>query len=536
MRRGWLLAEIEAPVSRDPFYITTAISYPNGPPHIGHMYELVATDAIARFHRLEGRDVRFLTGTDEHGQKMLQTARANGRSPRDQADLLSQLFRDMGALFDASNDDFIRTTEPRHYASCTALWQAMEARGDIYLDRYEGWYSTRDEAYYDDSELVIADSGEKLSPQGTAVEWTIEESYFFRLSAYGDRLLAHIEANPDFIRPEGRRNEMLSFLKGGLKDLSISRTSFDWGIPAPAKPGHVMYVWLDALTNYITALGYPDTGSALFQRYWTGGGPLHIIGKDITRFHTIYWPAFLMSAGLPLPRQVFAHGFLFNRGEKMSKSLGNVISPDTLAKAYGVDAVRYYFLREVPFGQDGSYSEEAIVTRVNADLANSFGNLMQRTLGFIVKTLGGVLPAAAPNAEDEALLAEVRAQGGQFRRSFAALELSVAIEAWLRACYACNQYIDVQAPWALKKTDPARMQAVLATVVQALHDLALLIQPVVPRSAERALDMLAIPADARDYAALDDTRWYARLCASGVILQAPTPLFPKLEVATGNAD
>jgi methionyl-tRNA synthetase len=520
----------------DPFYITTAIAYPNGPPHIGHMYELVATDAIARFHRLEGRDVRFLTGTDEHGQKMLQTARANGLSAREQADRLSQLFRDMGQRFNASNDDFIRTTEPRHYGACQALWQAMEARGDIYLDRYEGWYSTRDEAYYDDSELVTADSGEKLSPQGTPVEWTVEESYFFRLSAYADKLLAHFEAHPEFIRPEGARSEMMNFVRGGLRDLSISRTSFDWGIPAPDKPGHVMYVWLDALTNYITALGYPDVGDPLYQRYWLSGGPLHIIGKDITRFHTLYWPAFLMSAGVPLPARVFAHGFLFNRGEKMSKSLGNVVSPESLAAAYGVDAVRYYFLREVPFGQDGSYSEEAIVARVNADLANAFGNLIQRTVSFIVKNLDGVLPTPAPTADDTALRDEMAGFAQEYRSHMAALDLSFGIEAWLRACYACNQYIDTQAPWSLRKTDPARMEAVLATLLLCIRDLAILIQPIIPASAAKVLDLFGIPASERSFAALDDAGWYERQRSAGFRLQAPTPLFPKLELAKPDAD
>lgn len=515
-------------MAAEPFYITTAIAYPNGAPHIGHMYELVATDAIARFHRLDGREVRFLTGTDEHGQKMLQTARKNGLTPREQADRLSPLFQAMGARFNASNDDFIRTTEPRHHAACQALWRAMEARGDIYLDRYEGWYSVRDEAFYDDAEVVTGPGGDKLSPQGTPVEWTVEESYFFRLSAYADKLLALYEAQPDFIRPESSRNEMISFVKGGLKDLSISRTSFDWGIPVPGAPGHVMYVWVDALTNYLTALGYPDTGAPAFTRYWQGGGPLHIVGKDITRFHTVYWPAFLMSAGVALPRQVFSHGFLFSRGEKMSKSLGNVISPESLADAFGVDQVRYFFLREVPFGQDGSYSQDAIVTRVNADLGNSFGNLVQRTVSFIVKNLGGALPLSSPDEADHALMAEVGGHAQAFLGQMRDLDLSVAIESWLKACYACNQYIDVQAPWALRKTDPRRMEAVLATLLDCIRTLALLIQPVTPDAAAKVLDLLGV--DERGYATLQDRSWYNRLRATGFTLGAATPLFPRLEL------
>src|SRR3954470_20066544 len=429
----------------EPFYITTAISYPNGPPHIGHAYEAIAADAIARFQRQQGRDVRFQTGTDEHGLKMAQAARTEGVEPRDFADKMSQLFQHMCDTLNVSYDRFIRTSQPDHYRASQAIWKAMEERGDLYLDRYEGWYSVRDEAYYEDGELTVADDGSKLSPQGTPVEWTVEESWFFRLSKYQQPLLDHYAGNPDFIRPESRRNEVVRFVEGGLKDLSISRTSFDWGVPVPGSGNHVMYVWLDALTNYITGLGYPDD-TELWRRYWPAN--VHLIGKDVVRFHTVYWPAFLMSAGIALPKQVFGHGFLLSRGEKMSKSVGNVVDPLDLVRAFGVDQLRYFLLREVTFGQDGSYSAEAIVTRVNADLANSFGNLAQRTLSFIFKNLGAVLPKGGKgDPADAALLALVReATARELPDHFEALALSQGIEAWLRAVFACNQYIDTQAP------------------------------------------------------------------------------------------
>ena len=511
-----------------PFYITTAISYPNGRPHIGHAYEAIGTDAIARFQRMRGKDVFFLTGTDEHGLKMAQAAREKGVPPAQFAEEMSACFKQMDDLLNISYDRFIRTTEPSHHKASQAIWEAMAAKGDIYIGRYEGWYSVRDEAYYGEEELVEADSGEKLSPQGTEVEWTVEESWFFRLSAYQDRLLAHYEANPDFIRPEARRNEVLRFVEGGLSDLSISRTSFDWGVKVPGSDNHVMYVWLDALTNYITGVGYPD-GGEVWDRYWPAD--IHVIGKDVVRFHAIYWPAFLMSAEIPLPKQIFGHGWLLSRGEKMSKSVGNVVDPNDLARAFGVDPLRYFLLREVTFGQDGSYSPEAIVTRVNADLANSFGNLAQRTLSFIARNCDGILPQSGEgDPADEALLSLVRdVVTTDLPRHFEALALSQGIEAWLKAVFACNQYIDVQAPWTLRKTDPERMNAVLATLYAAIRDLTIAISPVIPGSAERLLDQMGIPKEERSFAALEDKSAYERLAGSGFRLAAPTPIFPRLE-------
>ena len=517
----------------DPFYITTAISYPNGRPHVGHAYEAIATDSIARFQRMQGRDVFFLTGTDEHGLKMAQAAREKGVSPAEFAEEMSACFKQMDDLLNISYDRFIRTTEPAHHKASQAIWKAMADKGDIYLGRYEGWYSVRDEAYYGEEELIEADSGEKLSPQGTEVEWTVEESWFFRLSAYQNRLLAHFAANPDFIRPESRRNEVLRFVEGGLSDLSISRTSFDWGVRVPGSDNHVMYVWLDALTNYITGVGYPDGGES-WDRYWPAD--LHVIGKDVVRFHAVYWPAFLMSAEIPLPKQVFGHGWLLSRGEKMSKSVGNVVDPNDLVRAFGVDPLRYFLLREVTFGQDGSYSAEAIIARVNADLANSFGNLAQRTLSFIARNCDGVLPTGGrEDPADEALLSLVReATARDLPAHFQSLALSQGIEAWIKAVFACNQYIDSQAPWTLRKSDPERMNAVLATLYAAIRDLAIAISPVIPDSAARLLDQMGIPQQERDFAALEDSTRYDRLAASGFRLASPTPIFPRLE-APGDA-
>jgi len=512
----------------DPFYITTAIAYPNGKPHIGHAYEAIATDSIARFQRLMGKDVRFLTGTDEHGLKMDQTARAAGVSTQALADEMSIYFRNMCSTLNVSFDHFSRTTSDHHHKASQAIWKLLEASGDLYLDRYEGWYSVRDEAYYEESELSEGEGGVKLSPQGTAVEWTVEESWFFRLSKYEQPLLEYYAKNPEFIRPESRRNETIKFVEGRLKDLSVSRTSFDWGVKVPGSDNHVMYVWLDALTTYISGIGFPDDTEE-WRKFWPAN--VHIIGKDIVRFHTVYWPAFLMSAGLPLPKQVFGHGFLLSRGEKMSKSLGNVVDPMALAELFGVDALRYFLLREVSFGQDGSYSPEAIVTRVNADLANSFGNLAQRTLSQIFKNIEGRLPVIGDdNPDDQALLEHVRAAVGvNIPAQFEDLALSQGLEIWIQAVFACNAYIDVQAPWALKKTNPARMESVLGTLFICIAQLAIAALPVIPASATKLLDQMGIPDDVRNFANAGSD-WYSMLAASGFRIGQPQGLFPRLEL------
>ena len=510
----------------DPFYLTTAINYPNGRPHIGHAYEAIAADVIARFQRWMGREVRFQTGTDEHGLKMARKAQEQGRTPRELADEMSGYFRAMDEVLGISFDRFIRTVEPEHHRASQALWEAMAAAGDLYLDRYEGWYSVRDEAYYDESELQ-GEGEEKLSPQGTPVEWTVEESWFFRLSKYQDKLLELLRS-PGFCEPESRRNEMIAFVSGGLRDLSISRTSFDWGVKVPGASGHVMYVWVDALTNYITGLGYPED-TAEWRTFWPAS--LHLVGKDIVRFHTVYWPAFLMSAGLPVPKQVFGHGFILNRGQKESKSLGNVTDPIELTERFGADNLRYFLMREVAFGQDGSYSAEAIVNRCNAELANSFGNLAQRVLSMIFKNLEGELSPFDGEDVDVRLEAHVAdACRTELPRAFEALDFSNGIEVWMRAVFACNQYVDEQAPWALRKTDPERMRIVLLTLFVAVRDLAIAIRPVVPSSADRLLDQMGVPTDERGLFALVDTGWYTRLRASGLRLSQPVGVFPRLEL------
>ncbi len=508
----------------EPYYLTTAIHYPNGKPHIGHAYETIAADVLARFQRLRGREVRFQTGTDEHGLKMAQKARDLGTTPRALADEMSGYFRELFDRLDISYDRFFRTSEDDHHRASQALWRAMEANGDLYLSRYEGWYSIRDEAYYDESEVVLGEGGEKLSPQGTPLEWTAEESWFFRLSNYQDKLLALYRDNPEWIRPESRRNEVIRFVEGGLRDLSISRTSFDWGVKVPGAEHHVMYVWVDALTNYLTGLGYPDE-TAEFAKFWPAD--LHLIGKDIVRFHAVYWPAFLMSAGLPLPKQIFGHGFLLNRGQKESKSLGNVTDPGELADRFGVDTLRYFLLREFSFGQDGGWSQEAIVNRSNSELANSFGNLAQRVLSFIAKNCGGTIEAEAPVEPADAELREMvrRACAEELPEAFERLAFAAGLEAWMRAVFACNAYVDEQAPWALRKTDPARMQRVLATLCGCIRDLAVAVSPVIPSAAARLLDALCIPPDRRDFAALDED-----LALGEIHVDNPRPVFPRLEI------
>jgi methionyl-tRNA synthetase len=516
-------------MTKPKFFITTAIDYPNGRPHVGHAYEKIASDALARFKRLDGFDVLFLTGTDEHGLKMHQTAAREGLTPRQLVDRNAAVFKDMDALLNVSYDDFIRTTEPRHHASVQEIWRRMEKAGDIYKAKYAGWYSVRDEAYYAEGETQVGDDGVRRSiGTGTPVEWTEEESYFFKLSAYADRLLAHYRDHPDFIGPSSRKNEVISFVEGGLEDLSISRTTFDWGVPVPDAPGHVMYVWIDALTNYITGAGFPDEASEKYKTYWPAD--LHVIGKDIVRFHAVYWPAFLMSAGLPLPRRVFAHGFIFNRGEKMSKSVGNVVDPFDLAHAYGVDPMRFFFLREVPFGQDGNYSHDAIVARMNADLANDLGNLAQRSLSMIAKNCGGVLPQPGPlAAADAALLAQADGLMAAARTAFDAQEIHKALEAIWFVVAETNRYFTAQEPWALRKTDFARMETVLWVTAEVLRIVGLLIQPIMPKSAGTLLDLLGQQApEARDFAAIG-TR-----IAGGTALPAPAPVFPKyVEPETG---
>ncbi|HEX9468611.1 MAG TPA: methionine--tRNA ligase [Bradyrhizobium sp.] len=506
---------------RETFYITTAIAYPNGVPHIGHAYEAIATDTLARFARLDGKDVFFLTGTDEHGLKMVQTAEAEGLPTLEVATRNAARFKEMDERLNVSFDRFIRTTEEQHHRSSQEIWKRMADNGDIYLDSYAGWYSVRDEAYYAEDETIVGDDKIRRGPQGSPVEWVEEKSFFFKLSAYQDKLLKLYESQPDFIGPDSRKNEVISFVKSGLRDLSISRTTFDWGVKVPGNPEHVMYVWVDALTNYITGVGFPDERDANW-RYWPAD--VHIIGKDIIRFHAVYWPAFLMSAGIPVQKRVYAHGFLFSRGEKMSKSVGNVVDPFNLADQYGVDQVRYFFLREVPFGQDGNYSHEAIVARINADLANDLGNLAQRSLSMIAKQYQGVLPEpGAFTDNDKAILAQADGMIALARSAMATQQIHQALNAVWAVVAEANRYFAGEAPWALAKTDPARQATVLYVTAEVVRQIAILAQPVMPESSAKLLDSLGIPQGERDFASLGG----ATRIKPGTVLPAPVPVFPR---------
>ena len=510
------------------FYITTAISYVNGSPHLGHAYEQILTDVMARFKRLDGYDVKFLTGTDEHGQKVAKTAADQGLEPKALCDKVAAEFEDMTDWLTISNDDFIRTTQERHHTASKAIWSAIKANtpDDIYLGNYSGWYSVRDEAYFTESELEDGPDGSKLAPSGAPVEWVEESSYFFRLSDYTEKLLEYYETHPEFIQPASRRNEVISFVKGGLQDLSISRKNLSWGVQVPDDPEHVMYVWLDALTNYITGVGYPDTDGEEYRRYWPAD--FHVIGKDIIRFHCIYWPAFLMAAGLELPQCVFAHGFINVDGQKMSKSVGNVIAPQDLLNAYGLDATRYILMREVSHGQDGNFSHDHAVQRINSDLANGLGNLAQRTLSMIHKNCDGAIPQPGDlTPDDTALLVQAHKDlVPAVRENFDAFRFNRGLETIWKLVDAANVYIDAQAPWTLKKTDTMRMNTVLYVLAETIRCLAIMVQPVMPGSAAKVLEQLVIPEDHRAFVHIADTY----KLQPGTAIPKPEGVFPRIQM------
>lgn len=502
-----------------PFYVTTPIYYVNGAPHIGHAYTSVAADVLARFHRLAGDDVFFLTGTDEHGQKVEQAAQAAGVAPKAFADRVSDDFRSMADAMAISYDDFIRTTEPRHIEGAQALWRKVADNDAIYLGAYEGWYALRDECFYGEDELITGPDGQKVAPTGAPVEWVKEPSYFFRLSAFQDRLLAYYEANPEFLGPHGMKREIISFVKQGLRDLSVSRTSFNWGIPVPGDEQHVMYVWFDALANYLSALDFPNTDAAR-MRFWPAS--LHLVGKDIARFHAIYWPAFLMAAGVELPQKIFANGWWTIEGQKMSKSLGNVVDPRDLVKEFGLDAVRFFLLREVPFGGDSDLSRKSLIMRNNVELANDLGNLAQRTLSLVARNCGGILPERRGlTEEDTHLLGQVAVLRELMASQMDRCALTDALEDVWKVIRACNAYIDHQAPWALKKTDPERMNDVLRVLVDALRGIATMLQPFMPQSMERMLTQLGVAEEERTFAALETP------LPGGRVLPAPQGIFPR---------
>jgi len=507
-------------MNNENFYITTPIYYVNDAPHIGHAYTSLACDVMARFKRMCGNNVWFLTGTDEHGQKVEKSAAAAGLDTQVFVDMNAEKFRALAKAMNYSNDDFIRTTEARHKVASQAIWQALEASGNIYEDKYAGWYSVRDEAFFAESELV-----DGKAPTGAPVEWVEEPSYFFKLSAWQDKLLEFYAANPDFIYPESRRNEVISFVKGGLQDLSISRTTFTWGVKVPGKENHVMYVWLDALTNYITALGYPQDTKQM-QAFWPQA--IHVVGKDILRFHAVYWPAFLMAANLTPPKRVIAHGWWTNEGQKISKSLGNVIDPHSLVQEYGLDQTRYFLLREVPFGNDGNFARDAIMNRINAELSNNLGNLAQRTLAFINKNCGAVVPTpSAYEPQDIQLLTACETTFADISKLYDNFKFSEILEAIVQLSNRANAYIDSEAPWGLRKTNPERMNTVLYVLLEAIRHLGLYLLPFMPELAGKMLDMLGITPEKRVYKSV------GKACAvvAGSALPAPYPVFPRFETA-----
>lgn len=506
------------------YYITTPIYYVNDKPHIGSAYTTIACDTLARFKRLDGFDVMFLTGTDEHGQKVDQAAAKAGIDPQTFTDRVSQNFRDLLPTLNITNDQFIRTTEPRHKRAAQEIWNKMLANGDIYLGTYAGWYAMRDEAFYTEDEIKIGADGKKYSPFDSEVTWVEEKSYFFRLSAWQERLLKLYADRPDFIAPDSRRNEVISFVKGGLNDLSISRTNFKWGVPIPGEPDHVMYVWVDALTNYLTAIGYPDVHADDFKKFWPAD--LHMVGKDIIRFHTVYWPAFLMSAGFPPPKRVYAHGWLTSEGKKMSKSWGNVIWPADMIARYGVDGTRYVLMATIPFGNDGDISHGPALARVNNDLANGLGNLVQRTLSFIYKNAGAVVPTHNTyTPDDTALLTAAHGMVAGVRVELDRQRFDKAIEVIFGVVNAANMYIDTQAPWGLKKTDPARMNTVLYVLAETIRCLGIIMQPFTPDLAGKILDQVAVTPDSRTFEHLSE----AYALKPGTAIPEPKGVFPRLE-------
>ena len=516
-------------MNKESFYITTAISYVNGLPHLGHAYEAILTDVMARFQRLDGKNVMFLTGTDEHGEKVHKTAVKNNMSAQEFADLNAAGFKKMTGTLNISNDDFIRTTEPRHHQASKAIWRKLREKGDIYLDKYVGWYSVREEGYFTEEELTKdPETGHMITPNGTEAEWVEEPSYFFKLSNYTDKLLKLYEEKPEFIQPASRRNEIISFVKGGLRDLSVSRDKkrLSWGIPVPDDEDHVMYVWLDALTNYITAVGYPDEDAKSFKDFWPAD--YHVIGKDIIRFHAVYWPAFLMSAGLELPKTIFAHGFINVQGVKMSKSLGNVLSPDGLVETYGLDAIRYLLMREIPHGQDGNFSHDHAVQRINADLANGLGNLAQRTLSMIYKNCDAKIPFVAENdftSEDKALLNKAYTDlRGAMCEHFHAFEFHKGLEVLMTVARAADAYIDAQAPWKLKKENPERMAVVLYTLAEVIRGLAIAMLPVTPEAAGKILDQLEVDTSQRYMVHIDAKD----ALKGGIVIEKPEGVFPRI--------
>ena len=473
------------------FYITTPIYYPSGKPHMGHAYSSIVADIFARFKRLEGFNVLFLTGTDEHGQKIQKEAVKNNKDPKIFCDEISETFRTLTKTLYLTNNDFIRTTENRHFKSVNEIWNRLIKSGDIYLDKYSGWYSISDEAFYDKEEIHEV-NGKKISKtSGSSVEWVEEESYFFKLSAFQKKLLDHYKKNKDFILPQSRRNEVVSFVEKGLKDLSISRTSFSWGIPVPENNKHIIYVWLDALTNYLSALNFPDTNNVKFKSFWPAD--IHIIGKDILRFHAIYWPAFLFAANLPLPKKIFGHGWILSDDKKMSKSLGNILDPIEVIKNYGLDQLRYYLVKEVSLGNDGNISMSNLRNCINNDLANNYGNLCQRVFSFIKKNCNNKIPKADKfNNNDTKLIKNIKTNIPKLINLIDKQNLNEYVKMVVNFSFEANKYFNDMEPWSLKDKDPKRMYTILYTIVEQIKNISILLNPIIPLSSKKVLDTINI--------------------------------------------
>ncbi len=479
------------------YYITTPIYYPSGKPHMGHAYSSIIADVIARYKRLEGYNVHFLTGTDEHGLKIQREAEKNKKDTQIFCNEISMKFKELTKILNLSNNDFIRTTEKRHYSSVEDLWNKLVNSGDIYLDKYKGWYSVSDEAYYDNDEIEDRDGTKIAKSSGSKVEWVEEESFFFKLSSWSKKLLDHYKSNPDFILPKSRNNEVIKFVEKGLKDLSVSRTSFSWGIPVPKNQKHVIYVWLDALTNYLSAVNYPNTSSDLYKKFWPAD--LHIIGKDILRFHAIYWPAFLMAAKLPLPKRIFGHGWILSDEKKMSKSLGNILDPIDIINNYGIDQLRYYLIKEVSLGNDGNVSLENLKNCINNDLANNYGNLCQRVFSFIKKNCKNKIPKRnSLIKKEETLTIKLKKDVEKLNELINKQDLNNYIKQVIDYSFDSNKYFNDSEPWSLKKTDPNKMESVLYSIVEQIKNISILLLPIIPTSANKILDIINIKKDLRN--------------------------------------
>ena len=505
------------------FYITTPIYYPSAKPHMGHAYSSIAADFFARFKRIDGFNVHFLTGTDEHGLKIQRAAESKNIDPQTFCDEISQTFRNLSDTLNLSNTDFIRTTEDRHKKTVQYLWSQLEKNDDIYLSKYSGWYSVSDEAFYTEEEISEKEDIKIATTSGSPVEWIEEESYFFRLSKWQDNLLEYYENNPDFISPKSRKNEVISFVKSGLKDLSISRKAFSWGIKVPNNPEHVIYVWLDALTNYISALNYPNTDDDLFKNFWPAS--VHLIGKDILRFHAVYWPAFLMAAKITLPNKVYGHGWILSGDEKMSKSKGNILDPLDIIETYGLDPLRYYLIKEVSFGNDGNISQDRLEDCINSDLANNYGNLCQRVTAFAEKNCQSKVPDIKNFIEEDLLMLNKFSDNMPLiRKEIDNQNINYYINFIINALFEANKYFNDQEPWK-KKDDLQRLATIVYTSLEMIRKITFMLYPIIPESAIKALNIFGLKEEDIDFNSIGENNFLK----SGEIINKIDILFKKIE-------